>query len=902
MMTGAAVIVAWMVFQSIAANMTTFSETRIPVLRNSAQVVSAADRTRGLLADILVARSPEDLAKLEFKKMLIIEDLEEATAAISSDGSSTLITAVAEVKEWLKALSLARDAEFDIQNTVASYVKEAMSLATDAGNLLEEGSDTAFFDLILGGDQTIERIDATLSNLIDQDFAAYQIALEIRSEVNLLSGLALSVAQTRDPSMTSILNDVAQGSNQRLIKLLERLAGTSDFADLATTIEAARDVFARSFTSGQARLAFGEILAARQDVDAALSSALDDIYFDLVITGDDAKSENETSVRQLLDGEVTTIREKAALDSAAKTYFAAVLQAALARDPVELGLRADDLTVAATRLMSNLNGSSVDIHAKLHEMLKFSDPQSGMIETRAAAFEAQASAALATRNATDAVRKIAGLTSEYSLTAQDGIDMSANALKTEVLEARDLVQTLGLASALLVLAAPFFIWLMVTRPLNRVTALTERLAKGDLSEIEGTSARGGEIGRLFRALEVFRDGALERIRMQREEKTREALMQETQRKADQQQHEMETREREAAALLEQQERDREAEAQARDEAARKVTDAERKARADEQAAVVASLARSLKGLSEGDLTHVINEKFPESYEALRLDYNAAIRNLARLIRKIGDSSSLIDDSSTEISASSLDLSRRTESAAATLEETAAALSELTASVASAANGASNASTTVELVKKDAEDSSQVMLQAVTAMSEIENSSGEIAKIVEVIDAISFQTNLLALNAGVEAARAGEEGRGFAVVASEVRQLAHRCSDAALQINTLISGSSEHVQKGVRLIDQTNKALEVILNGISNVAQNVSEIAAASREQSSGIAEINVAIEQLDRSTQRNAAMFEETTAASQVLTSEAGQLSHLVAEFKIAQSSEKEWAGDDHGAALARSA
>lgn len=470
------------------------------------------------------------------------------------------------------------------------------------------------------------------------------------------------------------------------------------------------------------------------------------------------------------------------------------------------------------------------------------------------------------------------------------------------MQARDLIQQLGLASALLVLAAPVFIWLMVTQPLNRVTALTERLATGDLSEFEGKIAQSGEIGRLFKALKVFREGALERIRMQQEEKARDALMQETQRKAEEQQRDMEIREREAAALLEQQERDREAEAQARDAAARKITEAERKARADEQAAVVASLARSLKGLSEGDLTYFIDEEFPESYEALRMDYNAAIRNLAGLIRKIGASSNLIDDSSTEISASSLDLSRRTESAAATLEETAAALSELTASVASAAQGASNASSTVELVKKDAEDSSQVMLQAVTAMSEIETSSGEIAKIVEVIDAISFQTNLLALNAGVEAARAGEEGRGFAVVASEVRQLAHRCSDAALQINTLICGSSEHVQKGVKLIDQTNKALEVILSGISNVAQNVSEIAMASREQSSGISEINVAIEQLDRSTQRNAAMFEETTAASQVLTSEASQLSHLVAGFKIAKSTQEEWTAQDRTDKMAKSA
>ncbi len=174
-----------------------------------------------------------------------------------------------------------------------------------------------------------------------------------------------------------------------------------------------------------------------------------------------------------------------------------------------------------------------------------------------------------------------------------------------------------------------------------------------------------------------------------------------------------------------------------------------------------------------------------------------------------------------------------------------------------------------------------MQEAVSAMSEIEESSSKIAKIVEVIDSIAFQTNLLALNAGVEAARAGEAGRGFAVVASEVRLLAHRCAEAATQINSLISESANHVGIGVERMDQTQKALDEILSGIVAMSQSVSEIAVSANEQSSGIAEINTAVEQLDRSTQQNAAMFEETTAASQSLTSDASELATLVAGFKV---------------------
>ena len=335
----------------------------------------------------------------------------------------------------------------------------------------------------------------------------------------------------------------------------------------------------------------------------------------------------------------------------------------------------------------------------------------------------------------------------------------------------------------------------------------------------------------------------------------------------------------------QQERKREADELARNQEIREAAEAERKARADEQEGVVLELATSLQRLSAGDLTHQITVEFPGAYEALRQDYNAAIQNLADMMRRIGTSSDMIDASSAEIAASSLDLSRRTENAAATLEETAAALGELTNSVSSAAHGASDATSTVDKVKKDAETSRDVMQEAVSAMGEIEESASKISEIVEVVDAIAFQTNLLALNAGVEAARAGDAGRGFAVVASEVRVLAHRCFDAALQISGLISETSGYVEKGVSLIDRTSDSLGTILAGITDVSQNVSEIANSASVQSGGISEINTAVEQLDRSTQQNAAMFEETTAASQALTDEARNLANVVAGFSILEQS-----------------
>jgi methyl-accepting chemotaxis protein len=177
----------------------------------------------------------------------------------------------------------------------------------------------------------------------------------------------------------------------------------------------------------------------------------------------------------------------------------------------------------------------------------------------------------------------------------------------------------------------------------------------------------------------------------------------------------------------------------------------------------------------------------------------------------------------------------------------------------------------------------VVREAVDAMGEIQTSSGQISRIISVIDDIAFQTNLLALNAGVEAARAGEAGRGFAVVASEVRALAQRSSDAAREINDLISESGKHVSRGVDLVGQSGEALNQIVDSVSNISVHVSEIAISANEQSSGLAEINKSVNQLDQVTQQNAAMFEETTAASHALTKEAETLSNTMSRFKAGE-------------------
>ncbi|WP_158817856.1 methyl-accepting chemotaxis protein [Methylocapsa sp. S129] len=304
--------------------------------------------------------------------------------------------------------------------------------------------------------------------------------------------------------------------------------------------------------------------------------------------------------------------------------------------------------------------------------------------------------------------------------------------------------------------------------------------------------------------------------------------------------------------------------------------------------ILNNLALSLRRLAEGDLTATLDVDLPEKAEGLRADLNATVRSLRSVMQAVVRAAAGVRASANEISTAASNLSGRTEQQAANLEETAAALDQITATVRRTAEGAARAHAVVGAARTDAEHSGQVVRQAIAAMSAIESSSSQIGQIIGVIDEIAFQTNLLALNAGVEAARAGDAGRGFAVVATEVRTLAQRSTEAAKEIKALISASAGHVGHGVKLVAQTGAVLARIVEQVNEINRTMAEIAASSGEQAKGLDQVNSAVNQMDQTTQQNAAMVGESTAATQTLVQEAEELSRAVDRFKVGQ------AGMDH--------
>jgi methyl-accepting chemotaxis protein len=419
----------------------------------------------------------------------------------------------------------------------------------------------------------------------------------------------------------------------------------------------------------------------------------------------------------------------------------------------------------------------------------------------------------------------------------------------------------------------------VTRPINRLATGMKTLADGDTGVEVFGAGRGDEIGVMAKTVQVFKDNMIAREKA-------EADIAEQRRIAEEQRTATAARERKAIEEI--------------SALCTKVSDGELDIRLNEAdkdgflldiskqlntltgmlQQVTGELDAVTAGMAQGDLTNDIRGNYHGVFGRLKTGVNTMAGKLRDIAGELNMSAAAVKEAAAEISTGSQDLAQRTESQAASIEETAASMHEITSTVKQNADNAQAASQLAVVARDAADKGGAVMGNVVTAMGQIEGSAAKISDIVGLIDEIAFQTNLLALNASVEAARAGEAGKGFAVVAQEVRALAQRSADASKEIKTLISASNGQVREGGKLVGQAGESLTEIVTAVKKVTDIVSEIAAASREQATGLEQVNTAVGTMDEMTQRNGALVEETSASAQSLSQQAAQLAQLVSFFK----------------------
>ncbi|APG48926.1 methyl-accepting chemotaxis protein [Phaeobacter porticola] len=824
---GFAVILA---FERVSAEMHTLSEKKLPELELSGQMTAAASRTKDAMVAVMLADTPGALDFAESDVATAVAALDGAVSRLPETLRDEFKPDVIMVQEALDASIRARTIAFKNASEVIARTTQLQELSSALQATLAEMADEAYLNLTTGGEQTMSAVDATLVDLVEVKFATLQALLQARAEINLISGIALAIGETDDRAMQSILTDLAKASDGRLAEVINTLEVEAPGVVPIFAIRDAAATLQNAVSRGrlQSNAMRQDVLSARLSSDTELATAVDDMVFEVTLAAEDASTDSKNAIQGLLTNEVGFLNTLLEINTWISNFQVAALDVVTAQGVLQTRAAAEAMERAAAALADYKTFDNGRLAAQLENIISLAQPDQGLAIFRIASLTADADATKEANATANAVLQIASRASLLGSGSRGEIAYMASDIAAAVDAAHTNIERLLMVAGALLVAALLLTHWLVQRPLNAISRTTERLADGDLSPIKGFKRTSDEIHRIAQALTVFRDGLVEK------------------------------------------------------ETLSKAAEEERAAHQAEQTAAVTAIGNGLARLAQGDLSARINEELTEGYAQLQADFNLTVETLNSTVGDMVDVASSIRNGADEISQASDDLSRRTESQAATLEETAAALDELTASVKSAAEGARSVETTTQDAKTEAVKNSSVVSSAVSAMTEIEESSKHIAQIIGVIDDIAFQTNLLALNAGVEAARAGDAGRGFAVVASEVRGLSQRTSEAAMEIKTLISESSKKVDDGVELVGKAGAALGAIVEQVGQISQQVSGIADGAASQSTGLHEINIGMSQLDQVTQQNAAMVEESTAASHMLRGDAAKLAELVSNFTVA--------------------
>jgi methyl-accepting chemotaxis protein len=693
--------------------------------------------------------------------------------------------------------------------------------------------------------------DRTVKSLVDDGVQTMQTVVQIGTETNLATGLLTAGALTTSPAILAMLEDRFTASARRAEKHLASLPKVTRYNNLRDRTSGLLKLadFKKVGTADNEAVRLQNVFRAHEGLANVLITLIDDLNFDMVMQGEQAVKRTGTLVRELIDDQLVSFRNSLELKIQTHLIASLISEGAVAKDAAALKPIAERFSFSANTLMLAAQSIPNDgIRKDIDRLIELGQGSDGVFTLRGQELNVTAGANRVIGENVTIQKQLDSAVSKLVGETEAGMKGGTTALLKELEHSRMLLVVVALISLLAAgLIAYFYVQRSLVRRLSATCNTMRQLSSGDNTVAIAGVEDGDEIGEMARALTVFRDAAVEKEQL-------EARAAEDRRIAE------EERARSDAA---------------RAEAARQV------------AQVVDGLGQGLERLAQGDLTYRVRDDWAGEYHKIQSDFNNAIDQLQDTLTAIVESTREVSSASAEISSSTTDLSQRTEEQAANLEETSASMEQISATVKKNAENAQHANGLMRGTRDVAGRGGEVVAQAVSAMTRIEDSSRKISDIISVIDEIARQTNLLALNAAVEAARAGEAGRGFAVVASEVRSLAQRSSQAAKDIKDLITNSSNAVGQGVQLVNRAGESLTEILKSINEVAAIVADIANASAEQATGIDQINKALNQMDEVTQQNSALVEENAATAKTLEHQSHALDGRVAAFRLFEDGEE---------------
>jgi methyl-accepting chemotaxis protein len=848
-MTVIAAAIAIMSFSATESGLQSVANYEVPLMTSALRLSVTSGEISAAASRFVSAKTADEQKEIstliQERNKTLKATMERLRAGRDSKAFAAVEAASQRLDSNLKALEVAITERSALRGNLESKIDAVHKVHARISEKLNPIVDDSYFDVVTTAEDVGKTGDKIVKSLVNDGLQLMQTIVQIGSETNLITGLLTASALTSSRPILVLLEDRFTASAQRAQKLLAKLPKDPKFDKLRSQMNALVQLadFKTHADGASDAMRMQNIFRSHETLANLLISLIDDLNFDLVLQSESAVKRSSKTVKELVATQIVGLRN--ALEIAAHTHLVTNLisEGSVARDAALL-VPIQDRFKASADLLQKVSKtlSQQDVKTSIVQLLGLGPGDDGVFALRA-------------RELAAAVR--ADRTVEENVKIQRELDQAVSTLVGETEQrmksgTTQLMQELGRNRILLLIVAVvsllaagaialFYVQRSLIRRLTSIGDTMRRLSSGESEVVVASVEDRDEIGDMARAVVVFRDAGLEKIRL--ESRTAE-----------------ERREAE-------EERRRNAGSQAR--------------AAEEQAGVVESLAAGLRSLSAGDLTFRLPDHFPETYKQIRDDFNSAISGLQDTIQAIATATREVAGTAAEISASTTDLSLRTEQQSAGLEQTAAAMGELSATVKKNAESARQANQFASGTREVAERGGAVVAQTVEAMARIEESSHKISDILGVIEEIARQTNLLALNAAVEAARAGEAGRGFAVVASEVRSLAQRSSQAAKDIKQLITSSSGQVREGVELVNRAGASLAEILESIKRVAQIVAQIASASGEQSTGIDQVNLALTQMDEMTQQNSALVEENAAAAKALEQQSNGMDERVSYFRV---------------------